>query len=146
MSVIGALIGVPLARRLGHRGAMLASSAAVAICMGVGWALQGFDIRTPWLHYAAFGVLGLFEGALFVAAWALLMRWASPAHPGTDYATLQCADGLMGMAVAGGIGLAAQHLGYGAVFALAWAVAGGSIVLLALCLPRLHLQGEEGRW
>lgn len=144
VSLGGVLIGVPLARRLGHRGAVLASSAAVALCMGAGWALQGFDIRTPWLHYAAFGVLGLFEGALFVAAWALLMRWASPEHPGTDYATLQCAESLMGMAVAGGIGLAAQHLGYGAVFALAWAAAGVSVALLAVCLPRLRLQGEGG--
>jgi len=142
VSLGGVAVGVPLVRWLGHRGAVLASSVAVALLMGAGWVLQRFALQAPWLHYAAFGVQGVFEGALFVAAWALLMRWASPERPGTDYATLQCTESLGAMAIAGGIGVLAQALGYGGAFGLAWLAAGGSVLLLAACLPRLRLQGE----
>jgi MFS transporter (putative signal transducer) len=55
----------------------------------------------------------------FVALYARFMALADPRQAGVDFTLLQCMDGLVSMAGGIGAGWIAQHLGYGACFALA---------------------------
>ncbi|HRP20492.1 MAG TPA: hypothetical protein PK925_07670 [Alicycliphilus sp.] len=140
----GLVLGVPLVRRLGNRRAVLAGYALAALALGAAWALQALDVRAAWAYFAAFGVQGFCEGAMFVAIWALFMNWARPQAPGTDFTAMQCGENLSNVLAAGAIGAVGQALGYAQAFALAWGAASGLLVLLAFCLPRVRLQGEEG--
>ncbi|QTD43620.1 MFS transporter [Ottowia testudinis] len=140
----GLVLGVPLVRRLGNRRAVLAGYALAALALGAAWALQALDVRAAWAYFAAFGVQGVCEGAMFVAIWALFMNWARPQAPGTDFTVMQCGENLSNVLAAGAIGAVGQALGYAQAFALAWGAASGLLVLLAFCLPRVRLQGEEG--
>ncbi|BCN38655.1 MFS transporter [Alicycliphilus denitrificans] len=140
----GLVLGVPLVRRLGNRRAVLAGYALAALALGAAWALQALDVRAAWAYFAAFGVQGVCEGAMFVAIWALFMNWARPQAPGTDFTAMQCGENLSNVLAAGAIGAVGQALGYAQAFALAWGAASGLLVLLAFCLPRVRLQGEEG--
>lgn len=138
----GVLIGVPLVRRLGNRRAVLVSGVVAAALLGTAWALDAADARDLRLLALTFGVQALFEGALYVAIWALFMNWASPARPGTDYTAMQCGESLSNALAAGVIGGLGQQLGYAHAFALAWLAGAAAIVLIAACLPRLVLQRE----
>ncbi len=140
----GLVLGVPLVRRLGNRRAVLAGYALAALALGAAWALQSLDVRAAWAYFVAFGVQGVCEGAMFVAIWALFMNWARPQAPGTDFTAMQCGENLSNVLAAGAIGAVGQALGYAQAFALAWGAASGLLVLLAFCLPRVRLQGEEG--
>lgn len=140
----GLVLGVPLVRRLGNRRAVLAGYALAALALGAAWALQALDVRAAWAYFVAFGVQGVCEGAMFVAIWALFMNWARPQAPGTDFTAMQCGENLSNVLAAGAIGAVGQALGYAQAFALAWGAASGLLVLLAFCLPRVRLQGEEG--
>lgn len=140
-AVGGVAIGVPLVRRLGNRRAVLASMAMAGLLLGTAWTLHATGAFGVALCYGAFAVQSLFEGAMYVAVWALFMNWASPERPGTDYTAMQCCESLGNALAAGAIGGLGQKLGFGAAFACAWAASAVVLVLVAVGLPRLKLAG-----
>ena len=91
-AVGGVLIGIPLIRWLGDRGAVLVSLAGVTALLGTAWMLQWAQVDDIRLIFAAFAAQSLVEGAMYVAVWALFMNWASPRRPGTDYTVMQCCE------------------------------------------------------
>jgi MFS transporter (putative signal transducer) len=144
----GVFIGVPLVRSLGNRRALLVGCALSTLALGVPWALNAGGAQHPLaLYSAAFALQALCDGAMYVALWALVMNWASPARPGTDYTVMQCSESLANAVAAGAIGGLGQRWGYGNAFAFAWLAGAVVLVLIALALPRMHLahEEEEGR-
>jgi MFS transporter (putative signal transducer) len=138
----GVLIGIPLVRRFGNRRAVLISMALAGLLLGTAWVLHAvgqFDVLTC---YAAFALQSLFEGAMYVAIWALFLNWASPLRPGTDFTAMQCCESFSNAMAAGAIGSLGQHMGFGAAFAGAWLAAAVVLGVVAICLPRLHLAHE----
>jgi MFS transporter (putative signal transducer) len=138
----GVLLGVPLVRRLGNRRAVVVAAVFASVVLGAAFLLERGGVRDVAWFYAAFGVQAVFEGALYVAIWALFMNWASPERPGTDYTAMQCCESLTNALAAGAIGGLGQSLGYANAFAGAWAAGVLVFVLLALAVPRLRLAGE----
>lgn len=138
----GVLIGIPLVRRFGNRRAVLISMALAGLLLGTAWVLHAighFDVLTC---YAAFALQSLFEGAMYVAIWALFLNWASPLRPGTDFTAMQCCESFSNAMAAGAIGSLGQHMGFGAAFAGAWLAAAVVLGVAAICLPRLHLAND----
>lgn len=135
----GVVIGVPLVRRLGNRRAVLVSMAMAGLMLGTAWALHAMGTFDLAFCYGAFAVQSLFEGAMYVAIWALFMNWASPARPGTDYTAMQCCESLGNALAAGAISALGQKLGFGAAFAGAWVASAVVFGLVATGLPRLRL-------
>jgi MFS transporter (putative signal transducer) len=138
----GIVLGVPLVRRLGNRRAVLAGYALAALALGAAWALQALDVRAAWAYFAAFGVQGFCEGAMFVAVWALFMNWARPQAPGTDFTAMQCGENLANVLAAGAIGAVGQALGYAQAFALAWGAGALALLIVAFGLRRLVLSND----
>ena len=138
-AVGGVLIGIPLIRWLGDRGAVLVSLAGVTALLGTAWMLQWARVDDICLIFAAFAAQSLVEGAMYVAVWALFMNWASPRRPGTDYTVMQCCESLSNAIAAAAIGGLGQALGYRDAFALAWAVALVALLLIGLGLRRLEV-------
>ncbi|KRE88742.1 hypothetical protein ASG87_09240 [Frateuria sp. Soil773] len=138
-AVGGAVLGVPLVRRLGNRRAVLVSMAMAGVMLGTAWTLHAMGSFGMAFCYGAFAVQSLFEGAMYVAIWALFMNWASPERPGTDYTAMQCCESLGNAVAAGAIGGLGQKLGFGAAFACAWAASAVVLALVAMGLPRLRL-------
>lgn len=140
VTALGAvLIGIALVRRLGNRRAVAVSALLAFGLLGTTWALEFFDIRDLRAIYLAFVLESLAAGALYVAIWALVMNWASPARPGTDYTAMQCAESLANAMAAGVIGGIGARWGYGTTFAAAWAVGALVFGFLLLALGRIRL-------
>lgn len=138
----GVLIGIPLVRALGNRRAVLAGCVLSAVAVGVPWGLNASGAQSLGVYYGAFVLQALCDGAMYVAVWAMVMNWASPERPGTDYTVMQCCESLANAVAAGAIGGLGQRWGYGSAFALAW-VAGALVALLiAFSLRRIHLAHE----
>ncbi|WP_241133883.1 MFS transporter [Achromobacter insuavis] len=137
-AVGGVVIGIPLIRWLGDRGAVLASLAGATLLLGTAWGLQAAQVSDVRVIFAAFAVQSLAEGAMYVTVWALFMNWASPRRPGTDYTVMQCCESLSNAAAAAVIGGLGQALGYRYAFGLAWAAALVALLLIALGLRRLE--------
>mgnify|MGYP002040575173 CR=1 FL=1 len=136
-AVGGVLIGIPLIRRLGDRGAVAASLTGVTLLLGTAWCLQWAQVSDTRVIFAAFAVQSLAEGAMYVSVWTLFMNWASPRRPGTDYTVMQCCESLSNAIAAAAIGGLGQALGYGRAFGLAWAVAGVALLGIVWSLRRL---------
>lgn len=143
MALGGVILGIPLVRRCGNRRAVLIAGALATMTLGMAWILESSGVRDLRAYYLAFGVQGLFEGAFYVTIWALFMNWASPERPGTDYTAMQCCESLTNMLGASLIGSLGQAFGYVSVFAWAWLVGGFAWLLIAFCLGRMQLGGEQ---
>ncbi|KAA8996654.1 MFS transporter [Affinibrenneria salicis] len=134
------LIGVPLVRRLGNRRAVIISYLMATLMLGMAWSLETAGASALWWCYLALCAQAVFEGAMFVAIWALFMNWSSPAHPGTDFTAMQCSENLANAVAAGLIGGLGQMLGYAHAFALIWLSGACVLIIITLCLRRLTLQ------
>jgi len=132
-------LGIPLVRYLGSRRAVVLSCVMVAVVLGTAFGMETFNIHALWAYYLAFCVQAAFEGAMFVAIWALFMNWSSPQSPGTDFTAMQCSESMANGMAAAAIGGLGQALGYANAFALAWAFMGIAACVIALCLARLSL-------
>lgn len=138
----GVFIGVPMVRRWGNRRGTLAACVLSALVLGVPWALNASGPQPLPVYYAAFAVQALCDGAMYVAIWTLVMNWASPTRPGTDYTVMQCCESLANAMAAGAIGGLGQWWGYGHAFAFAWFAGALVTVWIAVALPRMHLAHE----
>lgn len=139
----GALLGIPLIRWLGNRRAVLVAASLSTIVLGTAWLLEYTEVRELTWLYAGFGLQAMFEGATYVAIWAMFMNWASRERPGTDYSAMQCSETVMNACAAGAIGGLGQSLGYAATFAWVWVAGAMTWVILAASLRRLRLAGEQ---
>ncbi|WP_332685057.1 MFS transporter [Bosea sp. (in: a-proteobacteria)] len=83
----------------------------------------------------------------FVALYARFMALSDPRQAGVDFTLLQCMDGLVSMAGGIGAGWIAQHLGYGACFALAAAAALLAAPVVAILARRAasFRRGQSGQ-
>lgn len=140
----GVVIGIPLVRWLGNRRAVLAGFSLAALLLGAAWGLESLDARALWIYYTVLCIQGVFEGAMYVAVWALVMNWSSPQSPGTDYTAMQCSESLTNAVAASLIGSLGQALGYAGAFATSWLLAVLFIAPIAIGLGRLRLHVEEG--
>ncbi|WP_437881420.1 MFS transporter [Pseudomonas sp. LRF_L74] len=144
MAAGGVLLGIPLVRRCGNRRAVLIAGALATLVLGMAWLLESTGVRDLRAYYLGFGVQGIFEGAFYVTIWALFMNWAAPERPGTDYTAMQCCESLTNMVGASVIGGLGQAFGYANAFVGAWLAGALAWLLIAVCLRRMHLQGEHG--
>lgn len=139
----GALIGLPLIRHFGERRAVLVALIGSTLLLGMAWALDAAQVRAPdWLA-AAFALEALMDGAMYVAVWTLVMNWASPERPGTDFSALQCCESMANAMAAGAIAGLGESWGYGRAFAAAWGAGLLAAALIAFALPRISLNGER---
>ncbi len=138
----GATLGIVIVRTFGNRRAVVVSTVLAVIVLGLPWLLETLHSRDVRLYYLAFCVQGLFEGAMYVAIWALFMNWASARRPGTDYTAVQCCESLANAVASGMIGGLSQHIGYGATFAWIWFAAALVFIAIVWCLPRLVLHND----
>lgn len=138
----GVAVGIPLVRRLGNRRAVLVGFSLAALLLGAAWALESLNAGAPWIYYAVLCFQGVFEGAMYVAVWALVMNWSSPQSPGTDYTAMQCSESLTNAVAAALIGGLGQAMGYAGAFAASWLLALLFIVPIAVGLKRLRLHVE----
>src|SRR5690606_20757969 len=76
MAAGGAVLGIPLVRRVGNRRAVWLAGIAATAALGVAWLLETSGTRAHVWFYAGFGLQAVLEGALYVAIWALFMNWA----------------------------------------------------------------------
>ena len=143
MALGSIVIGIPLVRRCGNRSAVGIAGALAMLFLGVALLLEISGWHELRLYYLLFGLQGLFEGAFYVSVWALLMNWASPERPGTDYTTMQCCESLTNMLGASIVGVLGQHFGYLPTFGGAWIIGILAWVLIVRCLSRIELQGES---
>lgn len=139
----GIVLGVPLVRRLGNRRAVICSYTLAALVLGAAWHLETAGPPTLLACFLALGIQAFFEGAAFVAIWALFMNWSSQDQPGTDFTAMQCGENLSNVAAAGVIGGLGQAIGYGQAFALAWAMGGLCLIVILLSVPRMQLAGTR---
>ncbi|RWB68517.1 MAG: MFS transporter [Mesorhizobium sp.] len=127
LGVAAALAGGALVRWLGTRSVLVLALVLQAGSLFVlaAFALSGIFPSGPLAAVAMLSSSGIMALG-FVALYAQFMRWSDPRQAGVDFTLFQCMDALVSMA--GGIlaGYAAQHLGYGALFA-----GGGVVALLA---------------
>lgn len=142
-AVGGVALGMPLVRRLGNRRAVRVSFTLAALALGAAWGLARAEASAIGLYYAAFCLQGVFEGAMYVAVWSLVLNWASPRAPGTDFTAMQCSESLANALAAGLVGGLGQQLGYAQAFGLAWLAAFLALALIAACLPRLTLHKDS---
>ncbi|AZO02776.1 MULTISPECIES: MFS transporter [unclassified Mesorhizobium] len=124
LGVAAALAGGALVRWLGTRSVLVLALVLQAGSLFVlaAFALSGVFPAGPLAAVAMLSSSGIMALG-FVALYAQFMRWSDPRQAGVDFTLFQCMDALVSMA--GGIlaGYAAQHLGYGALFAGAGVVA-----------------------
>ncbi|MFT3803909.1 MAG: hypothetical protein QM766_22170 [Burkholderiaceae bacterium] len=139
----GIVLGMPMARRLGSRRAVLAAYAMATLALGTAWGLETAAVHAVWAYYLALCGQAVFEGAMFVAIWALFMNWASPDAPGTDFTAMQCGENLANAAAASVIGGLGQALGYEQAFAAAWLAGGLGLLVVAFGVRRMTLYGES---
>ena len=144
MAAGGVVLGIPLVRRCGNRRAVLIAGTLATLTLGMAWVLETGGVRDLRAYYLAFGVQGVFEGAFYVTIWALFMNWASRERPGTDYTAMQCCESLTNMLGASLIGGLGQAFGYAPVYAAAWLTGALALLLIAFCLRRMQLVGDDG--
>ncbi len=108
----------------------------------LGFAAAAFMPAVPAAALAGWVLAKAFvTGIAFVALYAATMGWSSLRQAGVDFTLFQCADAAIAAAAGMIGGLLAEHLGYGACFGVAVALALGA----ALCLPALLARVESGR-
>lgn len=137
--LLGALMGGVVVRRFGAErmavaalGLQCALAAALAAC-----AL--FDVRDPWLLGAIVVANSAVMALGFVALYARLMGYASPAQAGVDFTLFQCMDGVVSLIGWYLAGYLADSFGYTASFALATGVA----LLASATLPILFARADR---
>lgn len=113
--VCGALLGGVLVKLYGAWGAL-----RMALMMQL-LALCGLAaLAAPAAVLMALALLfSLALSCVFVASYTLLMQCAAGEQAGVDFTLFQCADALVAVVLGMAAGWLAQHLGYGACFALA---------------------------
>lgn len=137
-AVGGVVLGIPMVRRFGNARAAWIASALAAAVLGVPWLLQSADVHDSVLLYVAFCGQAVFEGAMYVAIWAMFMNWADPARPGTDYTAMQCCESLANAVGAGAIGGLGQRLGYANAFGAMWLAGIVAVLLIVMALGRMR--------
>lgn len=114
-----ALLGGALVRALGARSvlvlALLLQGLSLAGLAFAAWRGLPQPLVIALALASSSGIMALG----FVALYARFMALSDPRQAGVDFTLLQCMDGLVSMAAGVGSGWVAQHLGYGACFALA---------------------------
>lgn len=124
-----ALLGGALVRVLGARSvlvlALLLQGLSLAGLAFAAWRGLPQPLLIALALASSSGIMALG----FVALYARFMALSDPRQAGVDFTLLQCMDGLVSMAAGIGSGWIAQHLGYGACFALA---AGAALVAAPL--------------
>lgn len=142
-AVGGIVVGIPLVRWFGNRGAVRVSLALASALVGTAWWLQGLTHLPAALVFRAFALKSLFDGGMYVTIWALFMNWASPERPAAEYTSMQCCESLNAALATGVIGAIGQRFGYAATFMGLWIAAAAGWFIVAGCLPRLHLPGRQ---
>lgn len=141
---LGAIfIGAPLVRHLSNRRAVVISYLMATLMLGMAWGLETTGASSLWCIYLVLCAQAVFEGAMFVAIWALFMNWSSPRYPGTDFTAMQCSENIANTIATGFIGGIGQMLGYAHGFALIWLSGACVFIIIIVCLPRLTLQTEK---
>ncbi|CAB3753036.1 MULTISPECIES: MFS transporter [Burkholderia] len=138
-------LGMPLVRRLGCRRAVKVGIVGAGVSLGAAWMLETRGMFSLLHCHVAFAVQSLFEGAMYVAIWATLMNWASPARPGADFTAMQCCESVGSAVATGAIGMAVATLGYGAAFACAWGLAVPVWGAAFVSVRRIRLHEAGGR-
>lgn len=136
--ITGALLGGLLLRRFGRTGLMRACQ-ALYLALLLAYLLTEATAWQPAAVLAALFLAFCTAMALgFVVLYTVMMDWASPAQAGTDYSLLQCTDAFCALVFGLGAATATHHLGYGASFAVAAALALAGLLLA----PRLHARAR----
>jgi len=121
--IAGACLGGLLLERVGRRRMVLASLSSYLL-LQLGYLVvesQGWTDKA--LLTGIFLAFCLSMAMGFVVLYSLMMDWASPSQPGTDYSLLQCTDALCALALGLGATQFTHHFGYAASFAVACALA-----------------------
>ncbi|CAO4163610.1 Signal transducer [Methylorubrum populi] len=119
VGLLGTLVGGAAVRRLGSAASVRIAIAAQGLTLVVFALAATWGLQAPEL----LGALALLAAATaafgFVALYAELMAYASPAQAGIDFTLFQCADALIALLGGAVSGVLAGRLGYPACFALA---------------------------
>ncbi|MBI5544194.1 MAG: MFS transporter [Deltaproteobacteria bacterium] len=132
--LVGALWGGSLVNRIGRRTALLVFGLLQSLTVaGYSW----IAFAKPGRHaiYALCGIEHLAGGMATAALFTCMMDWCSKETSATDY-TVQASAVVIATGLASAVaGFSAGALGYPAHFALAAALALGSLVAVARCFP-----------
>ncbi|MFB2532081.1 MFS transporter [Paracoccus sp. p4-l81] len=139
LGLAGALIGGGMVRAMGIRATLMTSLGLQALVLAVLAAGAGGLAIPVLVQVGAALMSGSAVMAIgFTALYARFMELADPAQGGVDFTLFQCLDGAVSMGLGVAAGLVAQHLGFGALFA----VCAGAAMLIGLALAR---PGRERR-
>ncbi|MEW5421454.1 MFS transporter [Amorphus sp. 3PC139-8] len=133
----GTLLGGIAVRLLGVRAAVVAGAAVQAAALGLIAFAVAADIGSIPVLASLSVLLSLAMAMGFVTLYTLLMNLSSLKQAGVDFTIFQCADAFIAGASGLSAGLIAQHLGYGACFALAVAAAATALAVIPLAYRRL---------
>ena len=96
-----------------------------------------FEVVSLEILVALIIIGGLASGVVYVAFFALFMRWARGPQAGTDFTVLQCSETFVGVIGGPIIGMAASQFGYlGAFMLISWV---GLVALLWIARARRRL-------
>ena len=121
-AVGGACIGAPLVKHFGSRRAVPILAAPSVLLLGTLWALGATGWLSTTTLYWGLGCESLWDGAFYVALWAMLMNWSSAKRPGMDYSFLQCGESAANVAAACLVTPVAAAMGYAHTFLGIWLV------------------------
>jgi len=139
--ILGACLGGLLLERVGRR-RMVCASLLGYLLLQLGYlAMESQGATGKALLTGLFLAFCLSMAMGFVVLYSLMMDWASPAQPGTDYSLLQCTDALCALLLGLGATQFTHHFGYAAGFAVASGLALLGLLLAPLCQARAS-QGD----
>ncbi|MBB2965257.1 putative MFS family arabinose efflux permease, partial [Methylobacterium sp. R2-1] len=141
---LGTLVGGAAVRRLGSAASVRIAIGAQCLALAVLALAAASGTRAP----EPLGALALLSAATaafgFVALYAELMAYASPAQAGIDFTLFQCADALIALFGGAVSGVLAGQLGFPACFALA-ACASLAAVAAARLIRHAAREASTGR-
>ncbi len=137
--IVGACLGGLLLERVGRRTMLRASLLGYLALQLAYLTLERADGTHHALLTGLFLAFCLSMAMGFVVLYSLMMDWASPSQPGTDYSLLQCTDALCALVLGLGATQFTHHHGYAASFA----VAAGLVLLGLLLAPRCQARASR---
>lgn len=137
VGLAAALLGGGLVRAIGARPVLIAALVLQAGALAL-LACHDLFLELPIALLVAVAIAGS-SGIMalgFVALYAQFMHWSDPRQGGVDFTLFQSMDALVSMAGGVAAGFAAQHFGYGILFAGASLVALAAVPTIAVVTRR----------